>query len=177
MVKLVKNRVNKIPVVVTAIIGYAGFSATLELNGATKTISNLKVANPSVEFTEDEIESIGADGAVGLLTVRNDKGEVHTVCQVNFSAVDDEREAAGFQKIYLTLVSLLKYMGSRRSGGGDDPSDPATKADVQRVQDSVDAVARTVSVVSQQVTEVAGSVDKILYNNWDESDEELHIGG
>jgi hypothetical protein len=174
MIKLVKEKVNRVTVGVTAIIDYSGFSATLDLMGTTKTLSDLSDKNLWIEFSPSDVAKV-EETTYGTLTVLNKEGKVHSRCLVTFSAVDTEREALGWQRLIITLVALLKYEGSRRGGGGD-PSDPATKADVQKVQDSVDALSLTVDNVSTQVTEVSDSVDKILYNNWDESDEELHLG-
>lgn len=122
MVKLVKNRVNKIPVKVTAIIDYTGFSASLSVGGITKNIEDLKARSLAIEFSPEEIDAIG-EGALGTLVVQNTEGKTHISSSVQFKVIDSDTEAAGFQVLRTVLVSMLPLYGSRRSGGGDIPPD------------------------------------------------------
>ena len=130
MVKLVKDKENRIPVVVTALIDYSGFSATLDLPSTSKSIPALRKANLAVTFSAEEVEGIG-EYAVGTLSVYNPDGELHMKSLVTFIPVETERDAVGFQQINVILVSLLKFEGSRRGGGGGGGSTTyATKAEL-----------------------------------------------
>ena len=122
MIKLVKEKVNRVSVGVTAIIDYSGFSATLDLLGTSKTLSDLSSKNLWIEFSPADVEKI-EDTTYGTLTVLNKEGKVHSKCLVTFSSVDSEREAAGWQRLIITLVALLKYEGSRREGADEDDSE------------------------------------------------------
>ena len=133
MIKLVKEKVNRVSVGVTAIIDYSGFSATLELMGISKTLSDLSAKNLWLEFSPAEVENI-EETTYGTLTVLNKERKIHSKCLVTFSAVDTEREAAGWQRLIITLVSLLKYEGSRRDpqGGGGGDIDPEKIREIVR---------------------------------------------
>ena len=168
MIKLVREKVNRVSVGVTAIIDYSGFSATLDLLGSTKTLSDLSAKNLFIEFSASEVEKV-KDTTYGTLTVLNKEGKVHSRCLVTFSAVDDEREAAGWQRLIITLVALLKYEGSRRDpsgggGGGDvDPDEireivrttPITVTDPEGQQETVtvDQMAELLVDVNAEVQE------------------------
>lgn len=170
MIKLVREKVNRVSVGVTAIIDYSGFSATLDLLGSTKTLSDLSAKNLWLEFSPSEVEKI-EDTTYGTLTVLNKENKIHTKCLVTFSAVDTEREAAGWQRLIITLVALLKYEGSRRDpsgggggggGGGDDPEDtreivrntPITVTDPEGHQETI-----TVSQMAGMVVDINAEVE------------------
>lgn len=165
MVKLVRNKENAIPVNVTALIPYAGFSATLDIEGIyRKDIHNLKTANPKFEFSTSDVDKIGEDGITGTLTVINNSGKIHTISRVTFAAVDDEREAAGFQAIYLPIVSLLKYMGSRRDGGGGGGGGGGGDEYVshQEFDNTVDGINQEIRVVDDHASEFYYEDDEAL---------------
>ena len=122
MVRLIEGQDNKIPVRVTSLIDYSGFSAKLELGSMTKTVSDLKSASASIEFSASEVDSL--DGfAMGHLTVYNASNEVHMKMLVQFSVVASAGAAQGFQKISITIVSLFKYEGGKGGGGGGGGDD------------------------------------------------------
>ena len=170
MIKLIKGIENQIPVVVTSLIDYAGFSAILELKDGYKEIPDLR-KNPSVTFSPSEVDVMEGE-VVGALNVYNKDGELHMRSLVPFTTVDSERDAAGSQKIFITLVSLIKYEGSRRDSGGgsDDPdlvrhsefsglselSEPYTEADMKNLLDDV------VNLLKGTVTAVALASSLVL---------------
>lgn len=166
MIKLVKEKVNRVTVGVTAIIDYSGFSANLDFLGTSKTLSDLSAKNLFIEFSASEVEKV-KDTTYGTLTVLNKEGKVHSRCLVTFSAVDDEREAAGWQRLIITLVALLKYEGSRRdpSGGGGevDPdkireivrTTPITVTDPEGQQETV-----TVNQMAGMVVDINAEVEE-----------------
>lgn len=118
MVKIIKGEENKIPVRVTSLIDYSGFTAKLEVEGIEKSISDLS-KHPKVVLSSSEVEAIG-DVNIGTFTVYNADGDVHAVYKLFFQAVDTAPEALSFNVIRITVVSSFEYdwAHSSASGGG-----------------------------------------------------------
>ena len=117
MVKIIKGEENKIPVRVTSLIDYSGFSAKLEIAGLEKTVADLS-KNPKVLLSSSDVETIGASN-IGTFTVYNTEGEVHAVYKIFFSAVDSASAAVSFNVIRVTIVASFKYDWYGSGGGGD----------------------------------------------------------
>lgn len=128
MTKLVKGQDNVIPVRVTSLIDYTGFSATLEIKGASKNISNLKSPEAKVVFLASEIASYG-ESTFGYMTIRDAQGEQHMKMMIQFKVVDSLSEALGFQTISVVIVSKFDYNWNGGGGGGDVPEDVVRKSD------------------------------------------------
>ena len=168
MVRLVRDKVNRIPVKVTATIDYTGFSATLRVAGANKSLANLKAGNLRLEFTPEEVSEIG-EGAEGFITVLNRKGEIHVSNRVWFVAVDTDAEASGYQKISIVLVSMLKYEGGRRPTADSSSASEATE---EMIQEKVAAAVE--KVMTETITaKVEETVDSVIDTKVEETVTEI----
>ena len=143
MVRLVKNRDNKVPVKVTSFLNYGGFSATLEVEGLTKTVANLKSANASITFTAAEIDGFG-EYVLGHLTVFDKKGDEFVKMLIQIQVVETEEEALGFQAFRMALVSFKAFTFSGGGGGGG--------GDVVRHSDFANVNTALPSIISCQDT-------------------------
>ena len=155
MVRVVKDMENKIPIKVVSLIDYTGFSAELEVNGITKSVSNLASKDPSVTFSADETSSI-SPAAFGKFTVYNGKGEVHIVYKIYFSTVDTTDDIQQFKPIRIVIVGSFKYDGI------DSGSDEDIARKVVEVVDSIidDKVEESVSGIIDPKVERA--VDAVI---------------
>lgn len=144
MVRLVKNRDNKVPVKVTSFLNYGGFSATLEVEGLTKTVANLKSANASITFTADEIEGLG-EYVLGHLTVFDKNGDEFIKMLTQIQVVESESEALGFQAFRLALVSVKAF--TFNGGGSRDVVRHSDFADVDTALPSINSCQDTVNNV------------------------------
>jgi hypothetical protein len=137
------------------LIDYTGFSAELEVNGITKSVSNLASKAPSIMFSVDETSSI-SPAAFGRFTVYNKKGEVHIVYKIYFSTVDSLDEVQQFKPIRIVIVGSFKYDGI------DSGSDEEIERKVVEVVDSIidDKVEESVSGIIDPKVEAA--VDAVI---------------
>ena len=118
MVRVVKGIENKIPIEVVSLIDYTGFSAELEVNNITKSVSNLAARNPFIIFSVDEISSI-SPSASGRFIVYNKKGEIHIVYRIYFTTVDNSDEIQQFKSIRIVIAGSFRYDGMN-SGSDED---------------------------------------------------------
>lgn len=158
MVRLVRDKENRISVKVTATVDYTGFSATLRVAGANKSIANLKAGNLRLDFTPEAVNEIGS-GAEGFITVFNKKGDIYVTNRVWFSAVDNEGDAVGYQKISIVLVSMLKYEGGRRPSAESQTS-AETEAVIQAKVEAAVASAMTEAIDAKVEAAVDGMIDQ-----------------
>ena len=156
MVKIIKGEENKIPVRVTSLIDYSGFSAKLAIAGIEKTVAYLG-KNPKVVLSASDVETIG-DSNIGTFTVYNADGEVHTVYKLFFGAVDTAPAAIPFNVIRVTIVSTFKYDWSGSGGGSGDLS--------RRVSDLELEMKDKVSIYYDESDSEIGFED-----GWDDSSE------
>ena len=143
MVKLIKGQDNVIPVRVTSLMDYSGYSAVLEINGSTKEIGDIKSKNVSITFTSDEIDEYD-NSILGYLTIFDGSGKLHMKMLLQFKVVDTAGEALGFQKISVVIVSMFNYNWSE--GGGEVPADVVRKSDFAGIE------AAKASIISCQNT-------------------------
>ena len=134
MVKIIKGEENKIPVRVTSLIDYSGFTAKLEVEGIEKSISDLS-KHPKVVLSSSEVEAIG-DVNIGTFTVYNADGDVHAVYKLFFQAVDTVPEALSFNVIRITVVSSFEYDWAHTSdsGGGSGSGDGDLSGRVSKLE-------------------------------------------
>ena len=134
MVKIIKGEENKIPVRVTSLIDYSGFTAKLEVEGIEKSISDLS-KHPKVVLSSSEVEAIG-DVNIGTFTVYNAEGDVHAVYKLFFQAVDTVPEALSFNVIRITVVSSFEYDWAHTSdsGGGSGSGDGDLSGRVSKLE-------------------------------------------
>lgn len=159
MVRLVRDKENRISVQVTASVDYSGFSASLSIPGVEKIISDLSARNMRIDFSPAEVESVGKN-AQCVLTVYNAEGEVYVNNIVWFETVATESEALGHQVISIVLVSLIKYEGGKSRP--DEELDKIIEEKVDKAMtESVDA--KVEECVDEIIDDkVAGAVDTIL---------------
>ena len=147
MVKLVRNRDNRIPVKVTSFLNYDGYSASLEVEGLTKTVSNLKSPNAKIVFTEAEVDALD-DFVLGHLTVLDKEGKEHEKMLIQIKVVDSEADAIGFQALRMALVSIKAFTYS--GGGGSYGPDVVRRSDfagVDGAKPSINSCQDTVNNV------------------------------
>ena len=144
MVRLVKNRDNKVPVKVTSFLNYGGFSAPLEVEGLTKTVPNLKSANASITFTADEIEGLG-EYVLGHLTVYDKNGDEFIKMLTQIQVVETEAEALGFHAFRMALVSVKAF--TFNGDGGKDVVRHSEFANVETALASINSCQDTVNNV------------------------------
>lgn len=123
MVRVVRGQENKVPVKVTSLIDYSGFSAKLEVNLVEKTVSNLAAKSPIIVLSPSDVASLG-NNAFGTFTVYNQSGEVHAVYKIFFKVVDSQSEVQSFGRIRIVIVSSFEYNpgGSGSGSGGGECS-------------------------------------------------------
>ena len=159
MVRLVRDKENRISVKVTASVDYSGFSASLSIPGVEKIIPDLSARNIRIDFSPAEVESIGQN-AQCVLTVYNAEGEVYVNNMVWFETVATESEALGHQNISIVIVSLIKYEGGKSRP--DEELDKIIEEKVDKAMtESVDA--KVEEYVDEIIDDkVAAVVDVIL---------------
>lgn len=108
MVRVVRGQENKVPVKVTSLIDYSGFSAKLEVNVIEKTVSNLAAKSPIIVLSSSDVAALG-NNAFGTFTVYNPSGEVHAVYKIFFNVVDSQSEVQSFGRIRIVIVSSFEY--------------------------------------------------------------------
>jgi len=154
MIKLIKGQDNVIPIRVTSLMDYSGYSATLEINGTTKEIGDIKSKNVSITFTSDEIDEYG-NNILGYLTIFDGSGKLHMKMLIQFKVVDTAGDALGFQKISIVIVSSFNYNWSEGGGGGDVPADVVRKSDfagIPEAQASINSCKTTVNEILKAVS-------------------------
>lgn len=151
MVKLIKGQDNVIPVRVTSLMDYSGYSAALEINGTTKKIENIKSKNVSITFTSDEIDEYG-NNILGYLTIFDGSGKLHMKMLIQFKVVDTAGDALGFQKISVVIVSSFNYNWSG-GGGGRDVVRKSDFADIEQAKASINSCQKTVNAILDAVSE------------------------
>lgn len=193
MVKIVRDMENKIPIKVDSLIDYTGFSAELEVNGITKSVSNLATKSPYIVFSAGEVESLNP-AAFGIFTVYNKKGEVHIVYKIYFSVVDNQIEIQQFKPIRIVIVGAFKYEGMNAASDEvitkkveeavEKAMDESVGTKVEEVVDSIidDKVEESVSGIIDPKVEAAvdavidTKVEKVVNDIFDSS-ESGTVGG
>ena len=191
MVRLVRDKINKIAVRVTSTVDYTGFSASLSLGGATKDIPNLKASNIRLTFSPEEISEIG-QGMDGTLTVLNANGDVYVKNRVRFISVSTEGEAAGYQKISIVLVSMSGYAPGTGGGSMEQKIEEAVQRAMveaidDRVEEAVDSIidekveTAVSDIIDEKVEDVVDQVidekvEEAVTDLFDDSDSDT-IGG
>ena len=158
MIKLVKGENNTIQVKVTSLVNYSGFSAMLEVNDTIKNIPNLKVSNPKIDFTAEEVDEIGQD-ALGYLTVYNAKGEQHVRIMYQFAVVENEADAVGSQKMSVVIVSVPSYTAWSEGSGSWGGYTPLPKnvitsndfAGIEEAEPSIESNTDTINKILKAV--------------------------
>lgn len=152
MVKLVRNRDNRVPVKVTSYLDYDGFSASLEVEGLTKTVTNLKTANAKIEFTADEVDALG-DFVLGHLTVYDKNGDEFIKMLVQIKVVDTEGDAVGFQAFRMALVSVKAYT---YSGGSVNDPDIVRRSDFEGLEKAKPSINSCQDTINSIVDTIVG---------------------
>lgn len=160
MVRLVRDKENRISVKVTATVDYTGFSAALSISGIDKGVANLKAKNIRMVFTTSEVAGIGKN-AQGILTIYDSKGEVYVKNLVWFETVGTESDAVGYQTISVVLVSMKQQNSSYRP---DSDWDKIIDEKIEKVMtESIDAKVEECvdKIIDEKVeTAVEGIIDE-----------------
>lgn len=108
MLKLIKNQVNLVELVVSSTIDIDGFSAKLTINSKEVAISDISVRNPTFTIQPSDVASLGECNALLPLEIIDTKGSVYSTVKVAARAVDT---AVGVirndQRIFTVLVGEI----------------------------------------------------------------------
>lgn len=88
MLKLIKNQVNRIELVVSSTIDISGFSAKLTIDSTESIIPDISVNSPTFEVQQAAVDSLGECNALLPLEIIDTKGSVYSTVKVAARAVD-----------------------------------------------------------------------------------------
>ena len=88
MLKLIKNQVNRVELVVSSTIDISGFSAKLTIDSTDSIIPDISVNSPTFEVQQAAVDSLGECNALLPLEIIDTKGSVYSTVKVAARAVD-----------------------------------------------------------------------------------------
>lgn len=160
MIKLIVNKDNTLDLRVLSIVDITGYYARLSLNGMTYSVQDIDKDNVYITIPKEDVESIYArgKGIEGFLRAYNPEGDKKLEQRIWFRTCTTDREAVGFQTLYLSFTDtgLPKSDDSGESGGGGSGEGGETVLPTE-------ITAADVTYDNPSYPTVKAALDKLLY--------------
>lgn len=117
MIKLVRGQDNVISLHITATYPVGEVGGTFVAKGVTIPVPQSRNGT-EFKFTAADVESIGEDFMIGVMTLKNEANEEVAVVRVPLAILPEGSDNRGFTDVRITLVSIREVEGGDHGGSG-----------------------------------------------------------
>ena len=117
MIKLVRGQDNVISLHITATYPVGEVGGTFVAKGVTIPVPQSRNGT-EFKFTAADVESIGEDFMIGIMTIKNEANEEVAVVRVPLAILPEGSDNRGFTDVRITLVSIREVEGGDHGGSG-----------------------------------------------------------
>lgn len=117
MVKLVRGQDNVISLHITSTYPVGEVSGTFVAKSVTIPVPQSRNGT-EFKFTAADVESIGEDFMIGVMTLKNEANEEVAVVRVPLAVLPEGSDNSGFTDVRITLVSIREVEGGDHGGAG-----------------------------------------------------------